>query len=335
MGQQKRYNHFGDYLRRTYGKRVQKITIDAGLSCPNRDGTIGTGGCIYCNNEGFSPSVRRKRSEKSVEQQITDGIEWGKRRYKAGRFIAYFQSYTNTYAPAPELKELYDCVLDFPKVIGLAIGTRPDCISPTILDLIESYTEFLPEVWIEYGLQSCHDPTLEHINRGHDFECFVDAVNATAERKIKVCGHIIFGLPGETSEDMMETIERLAELPIHGIKIHLLHILRDTPLANEYAEGRVRLLAREEYVGLVCDALERLPEQVFIQRLTGEAPEDMLIAPDWCRHKTGVLADIDRELERRGSCQGCLLPRSQAAKAKSEEGNPPYPLSKRGGRHPS
>jgi radical SAM protein (TIGR01212 family) len=314
VSRKKRYHHFGEYLRRTYGKRVQKITIDAGFSCPNRDGTIGTSGCIYCNNEGFCPNTRRDRSDKWVEKQIADGIEWGRRRYKAGRFIAYFQAYTNTYAPVLELKELYNCVLDFPKVIGLAIGTRPDCVSPEILDLIESYNEFLPEVWIEYGLQSAHDRTLERINRGHDYNCFVDAVKATAEKKVKICAHIIFGLPGETGEDMMTTIERVGSLPIHGIKIHLLHVLRDTPLEKEYAAGRVQLLERDEYVKLVCDAIERLPEAILIQRLTGEAPDRVLIAPEWCRDKTGVLEDIDRELERRGACQGCLSPRRQDAK---------------------
>jgi len=299
-----RYNSFGDYLRRTYGKRVQKITIDAGFTCPNRDGTLGVGGCTYCNNEGFSTGIRGDLSPRSVERQIIDGIEWAKRRYKAGRFIAYFQAYTNTHAPVSKLKELYDCVLDFPQIVGLAVGTRPDCVGPDVLDLVESYSEFLPEVWLEYGLQSAHDRTLRRINRRHDVRCFVEAVEAAQGRRIKVGAHIIFGLPGEDAEDMMATVDHLAALPIDGIKIHLLNILRETPLEREYADGRIRLLERGEYVGLVCDAVERLPERVLIHRLTAEAPDSILVAPDWCRDKTGVLADIDCELERRGSRQG-------------------------------
>ena len=301
------YSHFGSYLRERYEVRVHKVTIDAGFTCPNRDGTKGVGGCIYCNNEGFSAHSRPSRAGLSVARQVETGIEWARRRYKARKFIAYFQAYTNTYAPLLTLKGLYDQVLDFPDVIGLDIGTRPDCVSPEIIDLVAGYTETLDEVWMEYGLQSSHDRTLQRINRGHDYQCFLDAVDATMGRGIKICVHVILGLPGESREDMLVTADRLASVPIDGIKIHLLHLLRDTPIVSLHERGELELLGRGEYVSLVCDYLERLPKHVLVHRLTGEAPPETLIAPRWCLDKGGVLRDIKTEMRRRGVGQGSKL----------------------------
>jgi len=302
---ERRYNTFGDYLRRTYGERVHKVTLDAGFTCPNRDGTKGIGGCIYCDNAGFSANSRPFRNGKSVREQLRAGIEWARRRYGARKVIAYFQAYTNTYASLSVLKETYDQALEFPEVVGLDIGTRADCVDKPILDLIEGYVRSLPELWIEYGLQSSHDRTLERINRCDTFANFRKAVDLTRKSDVKICVHVILGLPGETRADMMATAESLADLPIHGIKIHLLHLLRGTPLVDAYERGEFSLLERDEYVRLVCDFLEILPDGILVHRLTGEAPPETLVAPEWCKDKGGVLQDIQREFTRRDTRQGC------------------------------
>jgi radical SAM protein (TIGR01212 family) len=303
-----RYRHFGSYLRKTYGARVHKITVDAGFTCPNRDGSKGTGGCVYCNNAAFSSHAGSSRPTRPLGEQIESGIEWARRRYQAEKFIVYFQAYTNTYARVEELQELYSKVFAYPDVIGLAIGTRPDSVDSEKISLIAGLVPRLSEVWIEYGLQSCHDETLERINRCDTFSSFEKAVRATAGRGIRICVHVILGLPGETREDMAGTADRLAAFPIDGVKIHLLHVLRGTVLEEWHRKGDVRLLERSEYVGLVCDFLEHLPPHVLVQRLTGEAPSRFLVAPAWCLDKEGVLNDIDRELERRGTRQGWRFP---------------------------
>ncbi len=278
--------------------------MDAGFTCPNRDGTKGVGGCVYCNNAGFSANSRSSKDDRSVREQLRLGIEWARDRYRAKKVIAYFQAYTNTYAPLPVLKDTYDQVLDFPEVIGLDVGTRADCVDEPILDLIASFGRALPETWIEYGLQSSHDRTLERINRRDTFASFLRAVEMTQGRGIKICVHVILGLPGETKDDMMATAERLAVLPIDGIKIHLLHLLRDTPLVESFERGEFQILSREEYVRLVCDFLEILPGRVLVHRLTGEAPPDTLVAPEWCKDKGGVLQDVQRLFMERNTCQG-------------------------------
>ncbi|HOW70689.1 MAG TPA: TIGR01212 family radical SAM protein [Phycisphaerae bacterium] len=305
---QPRYYSFSRYLRRRFGCRVQKVTLHAGFTCPNRDGRVGYGGCAFCNNAGFSPNLRVGSAE--VGEQLARGIE-GNRGRRIGKFIAYFQAYTNTYAPVEELRVLYDEVWKHPEVAGLAIGTRPDCVDDRILDLIVGY---LPRgmVWIEYGLQSAHDKTLELVNRGHDYACFEKAVLVTSGRGIEICAHTILGLPGEDREMMLETHRRLARLPIKGIKIHLLHIMKNTVMARQYAQGGIRLLTRGEYVSLVCDVLEQLPPTVAIQRMHADAPGDILVAPDWCLDKAGILEDIRREQLRRDSWQGKALGFSMA-----------------------
>ena len=301
---EERYFGFDRYLRRRFGTKVYKVTLDASFTCPNRDGSKGVGGCTFCNNEGFSVNSRQDRAAKSIEQQMLEGMQFKRRRYKAEKFIAYFQAYTNTYGSVEHLKDLYDRALSFPDVVGLDIGTRPDCAPDDVLDLIESYTRRC-EVWLEYGLQSSHDRTLDLINRGHDFACFLDAMRRTRGRGIHICVHVILGLPGESREDMLETARRLSQVEYQGLKIHLLHILRRTPLEKQYHQGQIRLLEQEEYASLVVDFLEWVPPHVTIQRLSADAPPYSLVAPQWCLRKASVLESIHREMEQRDFYQGC------------------------------
>lgn len=298
---EKRYRPFSRYLREIFGCRVQKIPLDAGFTCPNRDGRVGLGGCIYCGPRGSGTGAYENGVP--LGEQIRAAIESGKRRFGKCKFIAYFQAFTNTYAPPERLKSLYDEALRHQEVVGLSIGTRPDCAPDEVLELLEEYARRC-HFWVEYGLQSAHDYTLELINRGHDIAQFVDAVERTKGRGINICAHIILGLPGETKEEMMATADLVASLELEGIKIHSLYVLKGTKLAEIYQRGEFRLLELEEYVSLVCDFLERLPPDMVIQRLTGEAPGDLLVAPRWSREKMAVLGKIDTELEQRGSYQG-------------------------------
>jgi len=299
----KRYNDFNGYLRSIFGCRVQKITIDAGLSCPNRDGSISKGGCIYCNPKGSGTGAHEKGL--SVTDQIVQGKKALARRYKAKKFLAYFQSFSNTYAPIDILRDLYGQALAIEDVVGLSIGTRPDCVEDPILDLLQGYTEH-HLVWIEYGLQSAHDATLAFINRGHDFECFKQAVDATKNRGIKICAHVILGLPDERKAQMLETADAIAGLGIDGIKIHLLYVVKGTKLDALYHQKKYTCLAQEEYVDMVCDFLERIPKDMVIQRLTGDPHPDELVAPQWSIKKAETLARINETLEKRDSWQGKL-----------------------------
>lgn len=304
MTDSSRYYPFSRYLRSRYGCRVHKVTIHAGFTCPNRDGTRGYGGCTFCNNAGFSPNARTDAA--MVREQIQRGIEQTRRRSKATKFIAYFQAYSNTYAPVDHLQALYDEAWKFPEVVGLSIGTRPDCVDPEKIALISGYSA-RGEVWLEYGLQSTHDVTLKSINRGHGYREFLDAIEMTRDRGIRICAHTVLGLPGETREMMLDTHRRLAALPIDGIKIHLLHIMRDTVMAAQYQRGEITLLGRQEFVDLVCDVLEVLPPTMVIQRMHADAPSDVLVAPPWCLDKAGVLDDIRRTLASRDTWQGKAL----------------------------
>ena len=242
-----------------------------------------------------------------LNEQLALGIKHGRKRYRARRFIAYFQAYTNTFGSPDLLKGRFDIVKDFPEIVGLAVGTRPDCVDEPVLDLLESYCEDY-EVWVEYGLQSAHNETLTRIRRGHSVEDFLRAVERTARRRMLICAHVILGLPGESREEMMETARLLAGLPIQGVKIHHCHVIRDTPLADEYRSGCYRPMEYEEYISCVCDFLEHIPWAVTIQRLLGEAPKELLIAPSWGQAKAGILKDIQKELVRRHSHQGKKAP---------------------------
>ena len=300
-GTDKRYNQFSAYLKNKFGQKVYKITLDAGFSCPNRDGTISTGGCIFCDDGG---SFSRAHSNLlPVEEQVKAGVASLSEKFKAKKFMSYFQAYTNTYKPVQELEKIYGSALNHPDIVGISIGTRPDCVDSDKLNLIASYTKDY-ETWIEYGLQSVHDRTLKYINRGHDFKTFTRTCDETMKRGIKVCAHVILGLPGESRDDMLETAKTLAEMGVDGIKIHDLCIMKNTKLAQIYKEQEIKLLEEDEYVSLVCDFLEVLPVETTIHRLAGNGLQALKIAPLWLNKKFEVLNKIDRELLTRNSWQG-------------------------------
>lgn len=297
----KRYNQYSKYLQEKFNCKVYKITLDAGFSCPNRDGTVSGRGCIFCD-EGGSFSQAHSNCL-SIEEQLTASITRLKNRFKAEKFISYFQAYSNTHAPVERLKYLYDRGVSHPDVLGLSIGTRPDCVDEEKLDLIASYQDnYL--VWLEYGLQSAHNKTLNLINRGHSFEDFIRALELTKKRGINTCAHVIIGLPGETREDMLKTAKILANTGIDGVKIHLLCVMKNTELERLYNLNKIELLRIQEYVEIVCDFLELLPPQVSIHRLAGNGLQKLLVAPEWLSEKFKVLNMIDQELERRNSWQG-------------------------------
>jgi radical SAM protein (TIGR01212 family) len=301
FGTGRRWYAFSRFLRGRFGSRVYRVTVDAGFTCPNVDGSVALGGCVYCDNRSFSPNRRLPR--RTVREQVSRGIEVLSQRYQADKFLAYFQAATNTYAPVDKLRRLYDEALEHPQVVGLVIGTRPDCVSQDILDLVESYSRRL-YVSLELGLQTIHDRSLDWMNRGHHADAFFDAVSRCAERPFDLCAHVILGLPGESRDDMLATAEALARLPVHAVKIHNLHVVKDTPLEKMHRAGEVRMMDFDEYVAVTCDFLERLPPTMVIQRLSGDAPPDYLVAPSWCLQKQRILTAIDQELARRESWQG-------------------------------
>jgi radical SAM protein (TIGR01212 family) len=296
-----RYYAFSRFLRERFGTRVFRVTVDAGFTCPNVDGTVTTGGCVYCDNRSFSPNRRLPRT--SIREQVRRGIAILQERYRADRFLAYFQAATNTHAPVAKLRKLYDEALDHPQIVGLAVGTRPDSVPDDVLALLEGYARDR-YVCLELGLQSIHDSSLDWMNRGHHFDAFVDAVRRCQGRGLDLCAHVILGLPGESREDMLATADALARLPVDAVKIHNLHVVRDTPMEQMYRAGTVPILERAEYVSLVCDFLERLPANMVIHRLNGDAPPDYLVAPLWCLDKPALLRAIHEELAQRDSQQG-------------------------------
>jgi len=301
MDKKKRYSDYNSYLRRLFGERVQKITVDAGLSCPNRDGTLSRAGCIYCNSKGSGSGLFAKGL--SIKEQIETGKVAMIKKYKAKKFMAYFQSYSNTYTSCEHMKQLFDEALSCEGMVGMAIGTRPDCIDTRKLDLIASYTEdYL--VWLEYGLQSVHDTTLEIINRGHRFKDFSNAVELTRGRGINICTHVILGLPGEDRKMMLETAKKLADSGIDGVKIHLLYVIKGTHLDTLWKRGDYVPMAQEDYVETVCDFLERLPEKIIIQRITGDPHSDELRAPLWAGRYRETFNMIQHTLEKRNTVQG-------------------------------
>jgi uncharacterized protein len=297
-----RYLDFNTYLREIYGERVQKIPLDAGMTCPNRDGTLSRGGCIYCDSRGSGTGAMIDGGL-SISEQMRLGSEFAAKRYGAEKFIAYFQSFSNTYAALERLKNLYDQALRFPGVVGLSVGTRPDCVTPEILELLSSYRNRFP-VWLELGLQSAHDATLLRINRGHDAAAFDRAAALADACGLNVCAHVVLGLPGETKAMMMDTAGHLASLPVKGLKIHSLYIVKGTALETMYEKGLYECLTREAYVELVVDFLERTPPHVVIQRLTGDPVSSELRAPEWVRHKRKNLKLIRDRLKERNTWQG-------------------------------
>jgi len=297
----KRYRLFSEHLKRRFGGRVHKISIDAGFGCPNRsDGRAGSG-CLFCD-PGGSGAVGIER-DLSITDQLAAGHDVMVRKYKAKRFMAYFQPFSNTFAPVARLMRDYDEALRAPDVVGLAIGTRPDCLPDEVLEMLAEYHR-QTYLWLEIGLQSSHDVTLARLRRGHDYACFLDAYRRAKQQGLRVCVHVIIGLPGESRRQVLETADEMARLRIDGVKLHLLHVLRGTPLGDLYEKGEIDVLAMRDYVTLVCDVIERLHPATLIHRLTGDGPRDSLLAPLWSLNKWEVLNAIDAELERRGTQQG-------------------------------
>ena len=296
-----RYSAYGRFLREKFGCRVSKISVDGGFSCPNRDGTLGTGGCIYCNNESFRPKSAGRL--KSVATQVQDGIEYARRRFRAEKFIVYFQPFTNTHAPLETLIPLYEAAMDRPDVVGLSVGTRPDCIDDEKIAWFEKLarTHF---VTLEYGLQSIYDETLARINRGHNFQCWLDAMNRTRGRGIFLCTHIILGFPWETREKMLRGAGILSDKGLDFLKLHHLHVVRNTLLERQYREDAFPLPGLEEYADLVVDFLERLNPAICIERFFGVAPEEQLIGPVWGKSSSEIRHYIEQRFVARNTRQG-------------------------------
>ena len=311
------YYRLSDFFKEKFGHKVYKIPLDAGFTCPNRDGAISVGGGIYCYNPSFSPqALRRERGghANSVREQLLAYMakvrEQGKAHIPEGSFLAYFQSYTNTYGDFESIRKLYEEALSTPGILGLSIATRPDCLSPEILDLLTVYARDY-HIWLELGLQSSHDRTLQLINRGHDYACFRDTVLRCRDRGIYVSAHIIDGLPGENVADMLETIKKINELPIQGLKFHQLQVLKGTPLYTLYQEGGVKILELEEYLEILCRQLEILREDVTVHRLLGDVTDqDLVVAPHWRIHPGNFAQRVEGALRERGTWQGksCLAP---------------------------
>ena len=297
----KRYNAFSEELKRQFGCKVQRISVDAGFTCPNRDGTLASDGCIFCGGHGSgSFGIRR---ELPVSAQLEDGKEVMRRKYRAEKYIAYFQAYSNTYGTVAHVRQLFSEVIVVSDVVGLIVATRPDCLPEEILEYLQEL-DGQTYLWLEIGMQSMYDRSLAVIKRRHDFACCTDAIQRARLRGLKVCTHIILGLPGETREEMLAMAGELNRLGVDGVKLHLLHVMKGTQLADMYGCGEVKVLCRDEYAGMVCDFLELLEPRILIHRLTGDGGHEHLLAPLWSLKKFEILNLIDAEMERRGTRQG-------------------------------
>lgn len=296
-----RYYKYSHFLKRTFGGKVHRVTVDGGFTCPNVDGTVAYGGCVYCDNRSFSPNRREPRIP--ILHQVEKGIRIVDEIFEPDVYLAYFQAATNTHAPLEKLERLYEAALADPRIRGLIVGTRPDCAADDVLELLESFTDRY-FVAIEYGLQSIHQRSLDWMNRGHDAACFFDAVQRTKGRGIDISAHVILGLPGESRADMLATIDAVNLSGVDGIKLHNLHVVADTPMAEMHRRGEIPILERDAYVELIIDVLERLSPNMVVHRLTGDAPRDYLIEPRWVLRKAEFLYALDQEMQRRGSFQG-------------------------------
>lgn len=303
-GDDRPFNSYSGYFKRLFGSRMQKLTINAGFTCPNRDGRVGTGGCTFCNNEAFTPSYCTPA--KSVTQQLEEGIAFHRYRYRtAQRYLAYFQSFSNTYAPLEELRRIYDEALAHPLVAGLVIGTRPDCVDDAVLDYFANVARER-YVIIEYGIESCCDATLQAVNRGHDFACARQAVEATAARGIHTGAHFILGLPGESDDMLIASADIINSLPLNTVKFHQLQIFRDTPMAADWAQHpeRYRFRTLDEYLDLFIRILQRLRPDLVVERFAGEAPPRYHCGPTWgLIRNEQLLARLEKRLRETGSYQ--------------------------------
>lgn len=304
----KRYNTAVGYYRRVYGERLQKLVLDAGFSCPNRDGTVGVGGCTYCDNAAFHPGY--STPGKPLARQIDEGIEFHRVRYRnTTHYLAYFQAYSNTYAPIARLRQLYSEALAHPDVVGLVIGTRPDCVDDEKLDYLAELQSQGHVIQLELGIESCYDSVLEHINRGHDFDCARRAVEAAAARELKTCAHFILGLPGETREMMLEACDLISALPLHSVKFHQLQIVKGTAMEREFAEHpeRFEQFSLDGYLDFITDILERLRPDLYIERVAGEVPPRFVGESRWGLVRNfQILHMLDERMEERDARQGRL-----------------------------
>ena len=301
INQNKPYNDFTSYLSKSFPFKVQKISINAGFSCPNRDGTKGRGGCTYCNNKSFSPEY--SVCAKSITEQLKEGIEFFSHKYSEMKYLAYFQSYTNTYAPLPYLESLFTEAISLPEICALSIGTRPDCLPDETVELLARLNQIKP-VWVELGLQTIHEKTAEFIRRGYPLSVFEDAYRRLKAAGLTVIVHVILGLPDETKEDMLDTVRYLADLHIDGIKLQLLHVLKGTDLDVIYQSGAFRTMELEEYLELVGDCLKLLPQDIVIHRVSGDGPKSILTAPLWSGNKRLVLNSMAKYLRENEVWQG-------------------------------
>lgn len=297
----KRYYSFDSYLKQTFGEKIYKVSLNGGFTCPNRDGTLGTNGCIFCSEGGsgdFAPDAVLP-----INEQIKESIRMIRQKTDAAKYIAYFQAFTNTYAPYEKLHSLfYDAILR-EEIVGLAVGTRPDCLPPDVLELLDELNQIKP-VFVELGLQTIHEETAQFIRRGYPLSCFEQAVKALHDLKINVVVHLILGLPGETEEMMLQSVRYLNQLPVNGVKFSLLHVLKHTDLGKIYEEAPFPVYDLDDYVGLVIRCMEELREDIVIHRLTGDGPKDLLIAPRWTLNKRKVLNEISRRMKETDSRQG-------------------------------
>lgn len=295
------YFSYSFYLKQVFGFRVQRVSVDAGFTCPNVDGTVAIGGCTFCDNRSFSPS--RRLPKQDILSQIDDGISRIKRRYKCKHFMAYFQPATNTYAPVEVLRPLFEKAISHPEVIALSIGTRQDCVPNDVLDLLEELGKKVP-LTVEYGLQTIHNKSLEWMNRGDTHESFLDAMERSVDRGFEICGHIMLGLPGESHEDMLATAREVADSGLDAVKIHNLYAVENTPLATQVRSGEVKLMELDEYISTLVDFLELIPPTMVVERISGDAPGSFFIGPQWCLDKPAVIRALNAEFKRRDSWQG-------------------------------
>lgn len=297
----KRYHTWNYYLRNTFGEKIFKVSINAGFTCPNIDGKVAYGGCTYCSKEGSGDFAGNPKDD--LIKQFKEIKEMMLKKWPNAKYIGYFQAYTNTYAPLEVLKEKYETILEQEDVVGLSISTRPDCLEDDVVEYLSELNK-RTNLWVELGLQTIHDSTSKIINRGHDYKTFLEGVEKLKAKNIKIVVHIINGLPGEDYNMMMETAKAVADLNVHGIKIHLLHVIKDTPMARMLEKNMMTLMTQEEYVNLVCDQIEILPPEMIIHRLTGDGKKEDLVGPLWSLKKWEVLNAIDDTLKSRNSCQG-------------------------------
>ena len=289
----KRYNSLNYFLRNKFNEKIYKISLDGGFGCPNRDGKVSFGGCTFCSERGSGDYAGNRIL--SIPDQFKDRKKMMEKKWKDGKYIAYFQAYTNTYAPIQELKRKYEEALSQENVVGISIATRPDCLSDEVLDLLEEINK-KTYLWVELGLQTINDETARKFNRGYEFKIFEEGIKKLQERNIEVVVHTILGLPGETKEDMLKTIDYVAHSKAQGIKFHLLHLMKGTKMVDDYENGDLRLLDQDEYIDLICEGIAMLPEKMVVHRLTGDAPRESLIGPMWSLKKWEVLNSIDKKL---------------------------------------